>query len=277
MDITDSLCLHLKLTQHYKSTIVCSIQLLKIQNKRNKTWLNKKRGKWTACCYCGLVTQLCLTLCDPMDGSTPGFPVLHHLQELAQTHVHRVGDAIQPSHPLSPPAPQMNCCPPFNTISQSRLKLYLNSHRTSDYKSVVHGPAVSTSPGNLLKMKMPEVNPDLLNQKLCRWGSSNLYFNKPFRHSLQVEKHCSINLVKYIFINNIWKISKIQRSSWSHWYLVFSSPKSCKFLTVFSIVSPSITFQSALTFASEIVQETNWQTLSHPKWEKVGSLVPGQL
>ena len=101
MDITDSLCLHLKLTQHYKSTIVCSIQLLKIQNKRNKTWLNKKRGKWTACCYCGLVTQLCLTLCDPMDGSTPGFPVLHHLQELAQTHVHWVIDAIQPFHSLS--------------------------------------------------------------------------------------------------------------------------------------------------------------------------------
>ena len=39
--------------------------------------------------------------CDPMDCSTPGFPVLHQLLELAQTHVHRVGDAIQPSHPLS--------------------------------------------------------------------------------------------------------------------------------------------------------------------------------
>ena len=41
-------------------------------------------------------------LCDPTDRSTPGFPVLHHLPELAQTHVHWVGDAIQPSHPLSP-------------------------------------------------------------------------------------------------------------------------------------------------------------------------------
>ena len=53
------------------------------------------------------VTQSCLTLCDPMDCSTPGFPVHHQLPELAQTHVHRVGDAIQPSHPLlsySPPA-----------------------------------------------------------------------------------------------------------------------------------------------------------------------------
>ena len=50
------------------------------------------------------VTQLCLTLCDPMDCSTPGFPVHHQLLELAQTHVHRVGDAIQLSHPLSSPS-----------------------------------------------------------------------------------------------------------------------------------------------------------------------------
>ena len=53
------------------------------------------------------VTQSCLTLCDTMDCSTPGFPVHHQLLELAQTHVHRVSDAIQPSHPLlsaSPPA-----------------------------------------------------------------------------------------------------------------------------------------------------------------------------
>ena len=49
------------------------------------------------------VSQSCQTLCDPMDCSMPGFPVQHQLLELAQTHVHQVGDAIQPSHPLSPP------------------------------------------------------------------------------------------------------------------------------------------------------------------------------
>ena len=48
----------------------------------------------------GSVTQLCLTLCDPMDCSTPGFPVHHQLPELTQTHVHWIRDAIQPSHPL---------------------------------------------------------------------------------------------------------------------------------------------------------------------------------
>ena len=48
------------------------------------------------------VAQSCLTLCDPMNHSTPGLPVHHQLPEFAQTHVHRVSDAIQPSHPLSP-------------------------------------------------------------------------------------------------------------------------------------------------------------------------------
>ena len=51
---------------------------------------------------CCSVTKSCPTLCNPMDGSTPGFSVLHHLPELSQTHVHSVGDAIQPSYPLSP-------------------------------------------------------------------------------------------------------------------------------------------------------------------------------
>ena len=54
------------------------------------------------------VAQSCPTLCDPMNFSRPGLRVHHQLLELTQTHVHRVGDAIQPSHPLSsssPPAP----------------------------------------------------------------------------------------------------------------------------------------------------------------------------
>ena len=55
------------------------------------------------------ITQLSPTLCDLMDCSISGFPVLHYLLEFAQTHVHRVGDAIQPSHPLSSPSP-----PAFN-------------------------------------------------------------------------------------------------------------------------------------------------------------------
>ena len=57
------------------------------------------------------VAQSCPTLCDPMNRSTPGLPVHHQLPESTQTHVHRVSDAIQPSHPLSspfPPAPNLS-------------------------------------------------------------------------------------------------------------------------------------------------------------------------
>ena len=53
--------------------------------------------------YCCSVGKLCLSLRDPMDGSTPDIPVLHSLPKFAQTHIHCDGDAIQPSHTLSPP------------------------------------------------------------------------------------------------------------------------------------------------------------------------------
>ena len=63
-----------------------------------ETWGGKRR--YSSSPQFSSVAQSCLTLCDPMDCSTPGFPVLHHLPELAQTHVHWVSDAIQSSHPL---------------------------------------------------------------------------------------------------------------------------------------------------------------------------------
>ena len=61
---------------------------------------------WVPCCS---VTQSCLTLCNPMACSMPGFCVLHHLPEFAQTHIYWVNDAIQLSHPVSPPSsPALN-------------------------------------------------------------------------------------------------------------------------------------------------------------------------
>ena len=62
------------------------------------------------------VIQSCPTLCNPMDCSTPGFSVHHQLLELAQIHVHHIGDAIQPSHPLLSPSP-----PVFNLAQHQGL------------------------------------------------------------------------------------------------------------------------------------------------------------
>ena len=67
---------------------------------------------------CNWVVQSCLTLCHLVDSSTPSFPVLHHLPELAQTHAHWVGDAIQPSHPLSFPSPLPSNLPSIGVFSK---------------------------------------------------------------------------------------------------------------------------------------------------------------
>ena len=69
-----------------------------------------------------LVIQLCPTLCNPMDCNMPGLPVHHQLLELAQTHVHRVGDAIQPSHSLLSPSP-----PAFNLSQHQGVFHWVNS------------------------------------------------------------------------------------------------------------------------------------------------------
>ena len=71
------------------------------------------------------VTQLCLTLCDPLDCSMPGFPVYHQLLELTQTYVHQVSDAIQLSHPLlsaSPPAFNLSNSKVFSNESVLRIR-----------------------------------------------------------------------------------------------------------------------------------------------------------
>ena len=63
------------------------------------------------------VTQSCPTLCNPMNPSTPGLPVHHHLPEFTQTHVHPVSDAIQPSHALSSPLPPAPIPPSIRVFS----------------------------------------------------------------------------------------------------------------------------------------------------------------
>ena len=65
----------------------------------------KEKAKAKKLTQFSLVAQLCPNLCDSMNLSTPGLPVHHQLPEFTQTHAHRVGDAIQPSHPLSSPSP----------------------------------------------------------------------------------------------------------------------------------------------------------------------------
>ena len=94
------------------------------------------------CCGCS-VAQSCPTLRDPMDCSTPGFPVLHYLLEFAQTHVHRVSEAIQPSHPLLPSSFVFNLIPASGSSLISRL------FTISDGQNIVASVSASVLPMNI--------------------------------------------------------------------------------------------------------------------------------
>ena len=85
-------------------------------------WVHMSLGLLCLISYCCSVTQSWPTLCDAMDSSMPGLPVLHHLLEFAQTHVHWVSDAIQPSQPLSSPSP-----PAFNLSQHQGLFQWVGS------------------------------------------------------------------------------------------------------------------------------------------------------
>ena len=102
----------------------------------------------TFCCYS--VTQSCLILCDHMDCSTPGFPVHHQLLELTQTHVQRVGDAIQPSHPLSSPSP-----PAFNLSQHQGLLQWVGcSYEVAKVLDISFGISPSSECPGLISFRM---------------------------------------------------------------------------------------------------------------------------
>ena len=95
---------------------------------------HRSRGCPLHWCCCSSVAQLCSTLCDSRDCSNPGFPVLQHLLEFTQIHVHWVGDAIQPSHPLSPCS-----LPPLNPSQhQGFFQQVSSSHQVAKELELQH-------------------------------------------------------------------------------------------------------------------------------------------
>ena len=89
-----------------------------------RDWLRRKLGlvlMGGATLQFSSVAQSCPTLCDPMDCSTPGLPVHHQLLEFTQTYAHRVGDAIEPSHPLLSPSPLDQSFPASGSFPMSQF------------------------------------------------------------------------------------------------------------------------------------------------------------
>ena len=105
------------------------------QNTKGKTYISSVQFN--------SVAQSCLTLCDPLNCSTPGLPVHHQLPEFAQTHAHWVSDAIRPSHPLPSPSP------PAFSLSQHQDLFPMSQFFTSGGQSTGASPSASVLPMNI--------------------------------------------------------------------------------------------------------------------------------
>ena len=138
------------------------------------------------------VTQSCLTLCDPVDWSTPDLPVHHQLLEFTQTHIHWVGDAIQPSHPL------LIHSPPIFNLSQHQGLFKWGS---SLYWSFSLGISPSTKYSELIAFRM-----DSLNLPAVQWTLKSLLQH----HSSKASIHqCSAFFIVQLHIHT-WLLQKPQ-------------------------------------------------------------------
>ena len=99
------------------------------------------------------VAQSCLTICNPMDCSMPGFPIHHQLLAFTQTHVHWVGDAIQPSHPLASPSP-----PVFNLSQHQGLFQWVSSSHQVTRVFVSTSASVLNFHSGLISFRMDWLN-----------------------------------------------------------------------------------------------------------------------
>ena len=176
---------------------------------------------WSLClCYaspilfeflCCSAAQLCLTIRNPMDCSMPGFPVLHHLPELAQTHVHWIGDAIQPSHPLSSASPLAfnlsqhqsflmswllellsvqfssvtQSCPPLCDPMNHSMPGFAVHHQLLEYAQAhVHRAGDAIQPSHPLSPASPPAFNLSQHQGLFKWANSSYQMAKVLEFQL---------------------------------------------------------------------------------------------
>ena len=135
------------------------------------------RNAWDSDQFCS-VAPSCLTFCDPMNHSTPGLPVHHQLPESTQIHIHWVGDAIKPSHPLSSPSP------PALNLSQHQglLKSVSSSHQVAKVLEFHFNISPSNGHPGLISFRMDwldilAVQGTLKSQMwLSNWTTTNSVF-----------------------------------------------------------------------------------------------------
>ena len=121
-------------------------------------------------CCCS-VAQLCLSLCNPMNCNVPGFPLLHYFPEPAQTQVHCVSDAIQPSHLLSPSSPPASIFPSIKILSNESV-LYI---RYPKYWSFSFSLSPSSEYSGLISFRMDWLDLTPQFKSISSWALSFLY------------------------------------------------------------------------------------------------------
>ena len=123
--------------------------------------------------YQSVQSQSCPTLCDLMDCSTPGFPVHHQLPEFTQTQVHRVGDAIQPSHPLSSPTQQWM---PPHPLTRPR---YFGRSFAARWKLL--GPLDCSQRKSILNIHWKDWCWSWISNTLATWCQELTHLKRPWR------------------------------------------------------------------------------------------------
>ena len=116
-----------------------------VEHKRLGAWIPEETLQFSSVQFSS-VAQLCPTLCNPMNRSTPGLPVHHQLLESTQAHVHWVGDAIQPSHPLS------STSPPSLKLSQHQGSFQMSQLFTSGGQRIAVSASTSVLPMSTLRI-----------------------------------------------------------------------------------------------------------------------------
>ena len=171
-------------------------------------------------CCCS-IAKSCPTLCDPMNCSTPGFPIIHYLPEFAETHVHWISDAIQLSHPLLPSSP------PALSLSQHQglFQWIRSSHQGGKVSELP--VLVSVLPVNIQNWFLLGLTGliSLLSEGLSRIFSSTTVWKYSFfgaQTSLWSNSHIRMWLLKKIVTFNIWTFVSKVMPGFLIWFLAWS-------------------------------------------------------
>ena len=177
--------------------------------------------------------QSCLTLCDPMNCSTPGLPVQHQLPESTQTHVHWVGDAIQSSHPLSSPSPPaLNLSQHlvlFKWVSSSHqvdkvleYQLQHQSFQWTPKTDLLYGDGLQDGlVGSCSPRDFQESSPTPQCKSINSWALSFLY--SPLSHPYMTTEK-AIPLTRWTFVD---KIMSLLFNMLSRWAITFAPSSKC--------------------------------------------------